>query len=213
MSAAIRRVGRHKISVCTIIDIGASDGSWSLGTMKHFPEANYLAIEPLKERECALKKLKIKYTNFDFELCVAGEKPRETASISVTPDLNGSTIGGKRGEPRKVDSRSIDSLVKEKNLRGPFLLKFDTHGSEIQILKGASNTLMATNIIIMEVYCFRHTEWTLLFYEMCAYLDKLGFRTYDLADPLYRPHDGAFWQLDLLFTRKDAHVFKNENYI
>ena len=55
------------------------------------------------------------------------------------------------------------------------MLKFDTHGFEVPILKGAAQHAGETRYIVMEVYNYRHVEGTLLFYEMCALLDGWGF--------------------------------------
>src|SRR2546430_15251650 len=73
MPSAVRRIIEHRIKFKSIIDIGASDGKWSLSMMGFFPSASFIAIEPLQERETALEYLKRKYANFDYELCVAGE--------------------------------------------------------------------------------------------------------------------------------------------
>ena len=59
---------------------------------------------------------------------------------------------------------------------------------------------MESNLIIIEVYNFKLTEDSLLFYEMCEYMLKNGFRVIGLIDRLYRPKDGILWQFDLLFV-------------
>jgi hypothetical protein len=40
-----------------------------------------------------------------------------------------------------------------------------------------------------------------------------GFRCLDFFDPLYRPHDGSFWQADLAFVRADWSGFKHPSYV
>ncbi|MCX7049019.1 MAG: hypothetical protein NTX50_26480 [Candidatus Sumerlaeota bacterium] len=39
--------------------------------------------------------------------------------------------------------------------------------------------------------------------------DKTGR---DLADPLHRPRDGSFWQMDLVFVKKDRPEFTINKY-
>lgn len=92
------------------------------------------------------------------------------------------------------------------------MLKFDTHGFEVPILKGAARTLQDTRYIVMEVYNYRHVEGTLLFYEMCALLDGMGFRCFNMADPLQRPLDGCLWQMDFFFARKDDGCFRESRF-
>jgi len=212
MESVIRQMGKCAAEVRTVVDIGASDGRWSRTAMAHFPRAKFVAVDPLVEREPKLKKLKASYPNFDYVLCVAGERESETVSLSVGDDLDGSTVDGNRGIVRSVPSHSIDSIARQKRCAGPFILKFDTHGFEVPILNGAVKTLPETHYIVMEVYNYRHTTGTLLFYEMCALLDSLGFRCFNIADPMHRPLDGCLWQMDLFFARKDNEFFRDSNY-
>jgi FkbM family methyltransferase len=203
MFSAVQRVADHRITVNTVIDIGASNGKRSENGMRTFPNASFLAIEPLREREEALEALKQNHANFDYLLTVAGDKDAEEVTLVVSDDLDGSTVDGSQGgEPRIVISRTIDSIVAEKALSGPFLLKFDTHGYEVPILSGAKETLAKTSVVVMEVYNFKITEHSLRFHETCAYMEELGFRCYDIAGPLLRDYDKAFWQMDLFFYEK-----------
>lgn len=89
---------------------------------------------------------------------MAGDSNDSCATLNVSDDLDGSTVGGSGGQQRIVPQKTIDNSVLEHSLKGPFLLKFDTHGFEIPILEGAAQTLLATNIIIMETYNFKLTE-------------------------------------------------------
>lgn len=86
-------------------------------------------------------------------------------------------------------------------------LKLDTHGFEIPILEGASQVLKETAVIIIECYNFRIAPECLLFFEMCDYLGKLGFRCIDLVDPFNRPYDQSFWQMDLVFVKDNRAEF------
>lgn len=212
MSSAIQRIAEHGIPIRSIIDIGASDGTWSVKTMSTFPRASFLAIEPLHERQDALQRVKQKHDNFDYVLCVAGDKDRGEATLIVSEDLDGSTVDGVGGKPRTVPTRTTDSIVAEKALKGPFLLKLDTHGYEIPILAGAKDTLAKTNVIFMEVYNFNITQHALRFPEMCSHMERLGFRCYDIVGPMLRLHDKAFWQMDILFTRSDSRIFSYKQY-
>jgi FkbM family methyltransferase len=212
MSLAVERIAAHNISIGSVIDIGASNGKWSLNTMKTFPKASFLAIEALQERQNELENLKQKYANFDYCICVAGDRDGEKVTLNVSDDLDGSTVDGTGGKSREITVRTIDELVAEQNLVGPFLLKFDTHGYEIPILSGAKDTLANTNVIVMEVYNFNITDRALRFHEMCTHLEELGFRCYDIAQPMLRLHDKAFWQMDLLFAKHDSNIFAYSQY-
>lgn len=212
MESVLKHLAARAGEVGTVFDIGASNGRWSEMSMKLFPHARFIGVDPLAEREPQLKRLKEREPRFDYLLCVAGEVDNDTVDLAVTDDLDGSTVGGGAGSVRKVPSHSIDEIVKIKQCRGPFILKFDTHGFEVPILKGACKTLGETRYIVMEVYNYRHVAGTLLFYEMCALLDGLGFRCFNMADPMHRLLDGCLWQMDLFFARKDDAFFRDNGF-
>lgn len=212
MESVLSRMPRGARDVATVFDIGASNGRWSRLAMPHFPKARFLAIDPLVEREPELKRLKAQEPRFDYVLSVAGEQANGEVSIAVGDDPDTSTIGGSEGGARKVPSHSIDELCRVKAARGPYLLKFDTHGYEVPILRGATETLRQTSYIVMEVYNFRHTTDTLLFSEMCTLLEGMGFRCFNMVDPLQRPGDRSLWQMDFFFARADDPVFAHETF-
>lgn len=213
MFSAVARICTNHIDINTVIDTGASNGKWCLEVMKIIPNAIFNAIEPLAEREDALIEMKKKYPNFDYEICAAGDVDGKKVKLNIASDLDGSTIDANDGTiPREVPLRTIDSIVNEKKLKGPFLLKFDTHGYERLILSGAKDTLKNTEIIIMEVYNFKITEHAIRFHEMCSYMETLGFRCYDLANPMLRPYDNALWQMDLFFCRSNSKIFEHGQY-
>jgi len=212
MESVLKSLARRADDIATVVDIGASDGRWSEMAMRLFPRARFVGIDPLVEREPRLKRLKALRPQFDYALCAAGEKTNDTTALAVTNDLDGSTVGGGAGSLRQVPSHSIDEVMRIKGCKGPFLLKFDTHGSEVPILKGAPRTLEETRYIVMEVYNYRHVEGTLLFYEMCALLDGMGFRCFNMADPMQRPLDGCLWQMDFFFARKGDGCFRESGF-
>lgn len=212
MESVLMRLSRRSGSIGTVIDIGASNGRWSDMAMPFFPQARFIGVDPLSEREPQLKRLKERHPRFDYVLCVAGEEAEATVQMAVSGDLDGSTVGGSDGVVRQVPSRSVDAIVRMKQCQGPFILKFDTHGFEVPILKGATQTLANTQYIVMEVYNYRHTEGTLLFHEMCALLDTMGFRCFNMADPMQRPLDRSLWQMDFFFARKDDELFREDSY-
>lgn len=212
MTKALERLFLHIPNVRTVIDIGASNGVWSEAAMRAFPKSSFLAVEPLIEREHSLRAIQSRIPRFDYALCVAGSPNDEIVRIHVAEDLDGSAVDIDGISGRQVPSKTIDQLVVEKGLAGPFILKFDTHGFEQEILEGARKTLHSTEAIIMECYNFNITKNSLRFPDMCQALEKLGFRPMDLADPMLRPTDSVLWQFDLIFMKSDATVFLDDLY-
>ena len=201
MFRGLARLQQLNIPVRTLVDVGAAAGTWSLAAVELWPESEYLLFEPLYERTEELKALEKKYSNFHFVPAAAG-RARGEVFFYVADDLDGSGVADLDPvypSARKVDVKSIDEEVACHSLKGFFLVKLDTHGFEIPILEGCRNILPEISTFIIECYGFQIAENSLLFWEMCRYMDQLGFRVFDIVDIMNRPRDGAFWQCDVFF--------------
>ncbi|MCW5549966.1 MAG: FkbM family methyltransferase [Opitutaceae bacterium] len=211
MSGLLTRAKLRGLAPATVIDVGASDGIWSLRARRHFPAAQFLLFEPLAERQPALQQLQKRH-GFAIEPAVAGAAAGQ-AAFNVDPALDGSGVAtaGTAGT-RTVPQTTVDHAVDARNLRGPYMLKLDTHGYEIPVLDGATRVIAETELLIIEAYNFTLTPDCLRFHELCAWLESRGFRCCDLADPMRRPGDGVLWQMDLAFAPKDHPMFATNGY-
>jgi FkbM family methyltransferase len=211
MDGLLTRAARRGCQPRTIIDVGASDGIWSLRARRHFPHAGYVLFEPLAEHQAALEALR-KQHGFEVVAAAAGAQ-RGTVAFTVDPELDGSAVAPEAGEAtRTVEVKTIDEIVSSRNCVGPYLLKLDTHGYEVPVLTGASSILKQTDLLVIEAYNFALTPDCLRFHELCAWMGGRGFRCCDLADPMRRPTDGVFWQVDLAFARSDSPIFGSNAY-
>lgn len=211
MDGLLARAAARGVAPGTVIDIGASDGIWSLRAHRHFPRSRFLLFEPLAERQAALDRL---HTKHGFEI-VAAAAGAQSGSISfaVEAELDGSGVAqpGESGT-RQVALATIDASVEKRQLPGPYCLKLDTHGYELPVLAGATSVLAQTELLIIEAYNFTLSPGCLRFHELCAWLETRGFRCCDLADPMRRPRDGALWQMDLAFAPARSPLFAQNGY-
>lgn len=211
-NANIARLGRRELDIKTVIDIGASNGSWSEMILPIYPQAYYLLIEANTCHEEGLLAFKANNTQSDFVLAVAGDLAGDIFFDKSDP------FGGiaSHEKSEKINTClpcvTVDDEVAKRKLEGPFLLKLDTHGFEVPIIKGAEETLKNTNLIFIETYNFDIEKTSLRFWEMCQFLYGKGFRPIDLCEPMHRPKDGAFWQIDILFVRNDREEFNSNKY-
>ena len=213
MESGLRSLAKkHQIN--TIIDVGASDGIWSRLALNFYPTSRYFLIEANPAHEQALRDFVFENSNAQYILAAAGEKQGDQVNFSFdSEDLySGQASYVPQSNSVTISEITIDNEIKSRKLKGPYLIKLDTHGFEIPIFRGALQTLKNTDVIIVECYNFKISPECLLFYEMCEYLGQLGFRCIDLADPLWRPFDQAFWQMDLIFIRKERPEFSYTSY-
>jgi FkbM family methyltransferase len=195
--------------VATVIDVGASDGRWSLEVMRYYPAAQYLLIEAQAATHgAALREFQTKHANVVCELCAAGNRQGQINFLANEP------LGGQASDKPYTENNivvpmeTVDGLVRKHALKGPFLLKLDTHGFEVPIFEGARETLGQCAMLVVEAYNFTLCPGCLRFYELCPYLEARGLRCIDVFDVLVRPHDHAFWQMDMVFIPSADPLFE-----
>ncbi len=211
MRAALKRSFERGLDVQTVIDVGASDGRWSRDCMSFFPNANYLLVEAQEGHTKALENFKKEFANVDFVLAAAGLK-----SGTIYFDDSDLFGGVASDHPIKdgiiVPVVSLDEQIAGRRLLGPYLLKLDTHGFEVPILEGSKEIIKNASLIILETYNFKLTDNSLRYWEMCSYMETLGFSPVENVDFLLRKKDKAFWQMDTFFLPSQDPIFSKRSY-
>ena len=201
------------VLINTVIDIGASDGRWSNDVMKIFPESKYFLIEANEFHKNGLEIFKKNNKKVEYIIAAAGDREGEIYFDNNDP-FGGLAMNEKpEGNFSVVPVVTVDHYVQEKQYKGPFLLKLDTHGFEVPIINGALESLKKASIVIIEAYNFKIAKDSLLFYEMCEHMSKYGFRCSGIVDISYRPKDKFLWQMDLIFVRETREEFMDNNYL
>ena len=199
----------------TSIDVGVATGTFELYTT--FPTSRHLLVEPLEEYRPHLDEIVRSYPGASYELAAASEQSGEIV-IHVHPDLFGSSTYLERddpdvnGIPRVVPTVSLDELCSERELPGPYLLKIDVQGAELDVLRGAKQVLERSEYVVLEAVLYHYFENGPRMADLLRFMEERGFALYDVIDPLYRPLDNALSQVDLAFVREDGpfrrqHIF------
>ena len=119
------------------LDIGAHVGIWTHNLQEHFNKV--VAFEPQADNYRCLKK------NVDvlaYNIALGSERQ----SVSLTNPLEGNSGGWEIAEGNTVEMRLLDDF----NYK-PDLIKIDVQGYELEVLKGAVETLKHTKALIIEV--------------------------------------------------------------
>lgn len=212
MEGAIQAISKRPHSFKTVVDVGASNGCWTVSCRQYFPHCQYLLFEAQPVHEPALRQLQQNHQNVQYVLKAAGESAGDLFFNAEDPFGGQASYQPYAAHNLRVPVTTVDEEIKARQCPGPYLVKLDTHGFEVPILKGAARTIEQTEVIVMECYNYRIAPECLLFPEMCQYLAKSGFRCVDLVDPLYRPYDNSFWQMDLVFIKDDRAEFAYSAY-
>lgn len=212
LSDGLMRARKHGVSPATVIDVGASDGRWSLACEKFFPNASYFLIEANPLHEPGLKEYRAGDPKRNYVLAAAGDQVGEIHFSSFSLFGGAASYQKHPVSSQIVPMTSIDAQVREKNLAAPFLIKLDTHGFEREILGGARDTFADTALFIIEAHNFVKTPNHFRFHELCAFMESKQFRCIDLVEPMFRPDDEALWQMDLFFMPSNHPVFRSNSY-
>jgi len=204
---SLENAQRAGFSPATIIDVGVGNGT--IGLYDAFPSAHYLFIEPLLEHEESVKALCAE-RHGDYVLAGAATVSG-TRTIHVhTKELEGSSmleeVDGQEydGEVRTIPVVTVDEVCERFGARGPYLLKVDVQGAELDVLGGAAKTLRDTELIFLEVSLFNFQHGTPDFTDVIVALRDLGFVAYDIFSMHNRPYDGALGQIDIAFVKKEG---------
>jgi FkbM family methyltransferase len=210
---SLQRVRDLGLRPRTVIDVGVATGT--NGLYGAFPDVRYVLIEPLEESRPFMRQITQQYPGSIAIHAAAGRAPGE-ADFVVDPGLSGSSflLSHKSGELRKVPVVTVDSVVREHGLEGPFVLKLDVQGFEIEVLEGSVETLGRTDLVIAEASLWADLKKQPMprLIELISWFDQKGFVVYDIAQIIRRKLDDAITEMDLVFCPADSPLRAVKSY-
>lgn len=199
----------------TVIDIGVANGTPDL--WKAFPshshkyllvEANPLFVENLKKT--AEKMGAILETVF----CGDHDGVETFITDSARDGEKASKYSRKTGGKEKrseVASFMLDTIVKKNALAGPFIVKIDVEGAEMDVLRGATETLKKAEALIVETPVVLRKENASSFAGIASYLHGKGFAVFDISEMSYQPKTGFLNLANSIFIRRDNEVWEQKS--
>jgi hypothetical protein len=79
-------------------------------------------------------------------------------------------------------------------------------------LEGAQDALKQAELVIIETYNFQLNNDSLKYYQMCKYMEDLGFSSIEMVDSMLRLFDKSFWQMDTFFIPSNSKEFNYRGY-
>lgn len=206
LDGALKRVVALIGEVETVVDIGASNGSWTEDCLRYFPNSHYLLVEANPVHAAALEEFSSGRKKIGICMAAAGEIEGDIFFHAADPFGGVASKTAFDSDNIRVPVVTLDQEIERRGLGGRFLIKLDTHGFEVSILNGAGHSLMCASCVIVECYNFVIAENSRLFPNMCEFLRARGFRVADVFDVMRRS-DGLLWQMDIVFLREDHPAF------
>lgn len=184
-----------------ILDVGANVGALTLAWARAFPAARVFAFEPTA---FAFEKL---VRNVELNPRLAPRIELHQAFVTASDDedaapavyaswriddLAGDRHGVHLGEAKEVAGRSttLDRFVRERALERVDLVKIDTDGHELDVLRGAQQVLRDHRpLLLFEVGRYLLDERGQGFEEFEELLLPLGYRLFDQRTGASLDHD------------------------
>jgi FkbM family methyltransferase len=210
MAEAMQHVAARGYRPATVIDVGVAWGTEDL--YEAFPRAKHLLIEAIAEFEPKIREVVAGYDH-ELVLAAAGAAAGEL-TIHVQPQMSWSSMFRPLPEfpanskPRQVPTVRIDELCKEKGLRGPYLLKVDVEGAELEVMAGATGILAETDVVVLEVAFPEEYQNVPTFAEIIRRMDELGYAVYDMFDLRTASPDRLLYQSDVVFVKRGSPIRK-----
>lgn len=215
VSGALDQVRRLDWQPRACIDVGAAFGDFTVACARVFRSARYLLVEPLEEYKVFLDKVVAELPEAYYSMVAAAAHSGST-EIHVHRDLVGSSLFGEAegvqvdGFKRTVHAATLDQLCYAHQITGPYLIKIDVQGAELEVLKGAGEVLRNTEYLILETSLFRFFIGGPQFDAVVEFMKSKGFVPYDILGLSYRPFDGALAQVDVAFVQ-EAGIFRRHH--
>jgi len=134
---------------------------------------------------------------------------KDLVGTSILPEMEGASVDG---TPRMVTGITLDHLIDQHNAAGPYLVKVDAQGAELEILMGARRVLAESEFIVLETSLFQFLRGGPDLRKVIEFMGDAGFVPYDLWGRLYRPLDGALAQVDVAFAQEKGYLRTDHRY-
>ncbi len=195
-SASLVLLQNRGFRPATVIDVGAAEGGFFLRCQQlgFFPGAQYFLIDAMAENEPLYRLLASRFPvshAITALSCLHGETVLNVDPGFYNTHLKAAQPDGTYSETRVVPVDRLDALVARHGLAGPFLIKLDVQGSELDVLRGSLTTLDSCVIVVTEIQLFLERDNLT---ELLTFMQSRGFVLYDLTDLAYYPSDNTLYQ-------------------
>lgn len=205
--AAYFRIAESGFRPGAIIDIGAFRGDWTRLIAPIFPNTPILMCEAQSEKETVLIQVKKELANCDYEICLLGKNEGEPAVFHVmeTGSSLYSELSNVARTQRRIETRTLDSVMANRPTKVPLFLKLDVQGAELDILSGGPKTLEAAEIVQLEVALMQYNDGAPTANTVFNFMENRGFAIMDICG-FVRPNPAYLSQIDVIFTRTNSKL-------
>jgi FkbM family methyltransferase len=197
-----------------IIDVGSNRGDVTSKYLELFPSVYIHAFEPYSDSYTIFEKLfghnkKIVLNKYALSSDTNDKQLHINKSVDTNSFLESTLLGVSSDKSCTTTGKvlvkcdTLDNYCKKEGIETIDILKIDTQGFEIEVLKGASHLLKENKIkmIYCEAYFQCQYKSQPLFQDILQYLSSYNYVLQDLYDPYYGDNN-LLW-CDAIFVLKN----------
>jgi FkbM family methyltransferase len=202
------RMKREGVRPATVFDVGVGRGTpWLYSA---FPEAHFVLIEPQVEFEPFLEQI-CQRMDAEYHLVGVGSRDEYRSIYRLLSSSTGSSFLQPNSDNEQIWGASEESVTKlhvvpldsYSDLPGPYFLKIDTEGFELEVLRGATKVLDKTEVVLMETAISKRQVGEPDLIEIGSFMKDHGFRLIDFPVLTQQAAGGALLYVDVAFARLD----------
>jgi FkbM family methyltransferase len=210
------RTRTSDVTGANVLDVGAADGGSALWLSRHLKGTRIICLEPNPRMARTLRD-RLRGTTIETRQLALGGRAGPV-TLRVTRDPLASSVKavdeGMLAASPSAYRRSLDQTdrieVQQSTLDDEFsnlgeilLIKLDTQGSELDILRAGPRTLNRTRFVLTEMSNHGHYRGGCRYHELDAFLRGGGFRLADLV-VTYHTYEGGVAEFDALYEHAPA---------
>ena len=193
---------KKNVNIKCVYDIGAYKGEWANFYKKtSLNKCKFILFEANSAHIASLKK-----NNFQFFITTLSDKVKEvefySGNFSGDSYYKENTNNYDNLLPSKRITETLDNIVNNNNLPLPDLIKIDSQGSEIDILRGGKQAIKDCKFIYLECsLSAKYNQNNLNILDYINYLKELNYIPHEICQIHY--YHGYLMHLDILFVKND----------
>ena len=175
LTSVVQHLTSKGYVINSVFDVGANKGRWTAEYNQLLPNATFCMFEANPNQQAP--KLATNHKWFNSVLSDPDTTEVKFYSISGTGDsyYKERTVVYDNCTPLILPTTTLDKLVAKHSLPPPQLMKMDTQGSELDILKGANNILSGVDILVTETAILPYNDGAPTFNDYLNTMSTLGF--------------------------------------
>jgi len=180
----LQKIKEKGLKPKVIYDIGACVLHWTTEAKRIWPESDYVVFEAMAASEFLYKESNLKYhigllsneVGLEIDFYENQQHPGGNSYYLENSKINPQApLYFSDSHKKKMITTTLDTVIKSKKFPLPDLMKLDVQGSELDVLKGATECLSNAQAVILELQSVEYNLGAPLKNTVISWMSQQGF--------------------------------------